>query len=374
MFFISLIIAFICVFPAKYPLRADSSPDKKLFYAVQAMNIKAMKVAFRKGASPNALDEDGWPVFIMAVNTGNKKMTELFISRKVKLNLRDPGGKTALMHAVRNGDSDMAEYLIKHGADVSAADNYGKTVLIYAAISGDVSLVKKVLAEGADRTAKDKDGETALSYAAKLQKGPVVNLLGSIDARPRNLIRFVKEGKKKAVVDLLKKGVDVHTKDKNGKPVMLLAIENNHPFIVEKLIEHGVDSDQPYFKKGSLLDYAFHNGNYAAAEMLLKHGASGNLDKRYNGKTPLMTAIEKKLLSLVSLILKQDFEPDKTDSYGNTALIHAIYKNNKFAVKKLLEKGADPLKRQVDGKNAIDIAREKNMGKIVKMLEKAAED
>ncbi|MFO7735002.1 MAG: ankyrin repeat domain-containing protein [bacterium] len=374
MFFISVLITVICFFPAEPSLQAEPSPDKKLFYAVQAMNFKAAETAFKEGASPDAMDEDGWPVFITAVNTGSKKMAELFISKKVNPNLRDPGGKTALMHAVRNGDRNMAEYLIKYGADVSASDKHGKTVLIYAAINGDLSLVKKILAKGADRTAKDKDGKTALNHAAKLQKGPVVNLLGSIDARPRNLIRYVKEGKKRAVIDLLKKGVDVHTKDKNGKPLMLLAIENNHPFIVEKLIEHGVNPDQPYFKKGSLLDYAFHNENYAAAEMLLKHGASGNMDKRYKGKTPLMTAIEKKLLSLVSLILKQDFDPDKTDSYGNTALIHAIYQNNEFAVKKLLEKRADPLIRQVEGKNAIDIAREKNMKKIVKILEKAAED
>jgi len=84
-----------------------------------------------------------------------------------------------------------------------------------------------------------------------------------------------------------------------------------------------------------------------------------------------MIAITNQNHPLISLLIDKNFNVDATDSFGNTALMFAAERNMYSVVSKLLEKGADPTIRQVEGKTASDIAKSKGYSQISKLLTEA---
>ena len=70
------------------------------------------------------------------------------------------------------------------------------------------------------------------------------------------------------------------------------------------------------------------------------------------------------------LLIKQ-FNPDACDDFGNSVLMYAVKQNLYSVVKKLLELGADPTLRQVDGKTALDIAKSQNNQSLMRILAEA---
>ena len=140
------------------------------------------------------------------------------------------------------------------------------------------------------------------------------------------------------------------------------------------ILENGADPNGKYFKnpKASLFVMAMHNNHLDAALVLLKSGANADFNHKFQGgKTALMLAIEAKKQDLASYLLVKKFNVDATDDFGNTALIYAV-RNDLFSVaKKLLELGADPTLRQVDGKTALDIAKSQNNQSLIRILSEA---
>ena len=84
-----------------------------------------------------------------------------------------------------------------------------------------------------------------------------------------------------------------------------------------------------------------------------------------------MLAIENNNAALINLLVQKDFDPDRTDQFGNTALMYAAERNMYSVADKILQKGGDPTIRQVDGKTAAEIAEKKGNMRIKNLLKKA---
>jgi ankyrin repeat protein len=116
---------------------------------------------------------------------------------------------------------------------------------------------------------------------------------------------------------------------------------------------------------------------------LIKAGA--DLEKRSFGGTPLRIAVHHRDDQLVKLLLEEGANPNAetfsiisklvkrnshTPAYYNTVLHEAVEKEVISIVGALLAAGADPRRKDHEGKTPLEIAREKNHTEILKLLEK----
>ena len=341
--------------------------------AVQAGNVKAASDFFAKGADINFVDEE-WPLFVTAVTSNDVKMAEFFIKNGVNLELKGPDGKTALLHAISLKNAQLVSMLITAGADLKAEDLNKKNALMYAAEANNADLLNKLLKSGFSEKTKSKAGKTALDYAIDARAQETFRILSKKNTLPIDLINAVERGDAASVKTLISEGADVSTKDKNGKAAVVIATEKGYGEVLKLLLENGADPNGKYFKnpKANLFVMAMHNNHSDAALVLLKSGANADFNHKYkDGKTALMAAIESKNQELTTYLLLKKFNVDTADDFGNTALIYAVKYDFFSAAKKLLELGADPTLRQVDGKTALDIAKSENKSSLVRILSEA---
>ncbi len=365
-----LLLFFVILLPMLKTVHGAEDINMLFSAAVQAGNPQKVEKALQQGADVNFIEEE-WPLFITSVTAGDTGVVSVFLKHGVNTELKGPDGKTALMHALALKNSQISNMLIKAGADLEAVDPAGKNIMMYAAEGNDLKVLKMLLDKGFDRNQRSNAGKTALDYAIDARAGDCFRLLSRLDKQPLDFFDAVNNGNESKLRNLIKQGVDVNIRDRDGKPGILIAVEKKHNGIVRILLDNGVDPNGNYFRSGSadLFVFAVHNNNLEAAEHLVRKGINANFNHRYKGgKSALMIAIEQDRLSLINLLLDKKMNFDLTDEFGNTALMYAAQRNMVSTVRKLLEKNADPTIRQVSGKTAEDIAKEKGHAALQRIL------
>ncbi len=368
-----LFLSILLFFLPLATLYGTNDADTLFSIAVQAGNAAKVREALQKGANVNLVEEE-WPLFITSVTAGDVAVVSVFLENGVDTELRGPDGKTALMHSLSLRNNVVTNMLIKAGADITASDPKGKNVMMYAAKGNNVKVLKMLLDKGIDRTLRSSEGKTALDYAVEARAGDCFRMLSQIDKQPMDFFNAIRSGNEKKIRELIREGVPVDIRDKKGKAGIVAAIEKGQNGIVRILLENGADPNESYFKSSDadLFVYAMHLGNFEAAELLLRRGARGNFNHRFKGgKSAMMIAIEKERLVLINLLMNQKFDPDLTDDFGNTALMYAAKRNMITTIRQLLSKNADPTKRQVEGKKASDIAKERGHTALARILQEA---
>ncbi|KAF7155865.1 hypothetical protein CNMCM5623_008745 [Aspergillus felis] len=175
-------------------------------------------------------------------------------------------------------------------------------------------------------------------------------------------------GHEAMVKQLLDKGADIDTRDKNGQTPLLLAAANGYEAAVKQLLEKGADPDSRTYDYGFTPLYLATLGKYeAVVKQLLEQGADPDLEDGY-GQTPLLAAAHNGYEALVKLLLEKGADPDLKDDDGQTALILAAENGYEAVVKLLLEKGADPDLKDNDGQTALILAAENGYEAVVKLL------
>lgn len=174
-------------------------------------------------------------------------------------------------------------------------------------------------------------------------------------------------------------------------PPLAIAAQNGDVDRMEKLIAQGENIHeiigQEMFHAGSpILRYAIDSGCLAAVSLLLEHGADSNgitespliIDdecKRANVRnlSLLSHAVNSHApICIIKELIKYGANVDgKPKILGDwSALMIAAYRGYKEALVLLIEQGAEVFTRnRMDGKHALDYAREMNHTEIVKILE-----
>ncbi|KAH8691836.1 ankyrin repeat-containing domain protein [Talaromyces proteolyticus] len=195
---------------------------------------------------------------------------------------------TPIMTAVRRNYQSIFLLLLERGdVDFTYQDNLGRNVLRHAASTGNVFCVQKLLARNTiDINTQDKLGRTALAIAVKRDT-----------KRHRDVVRMLLE------VD----EIDINRADKNGSTPLHISVRSHNP-IIQLLLSH------PMVKVNQIEN---------------------------NGSTPLMIATHRPddTLTFNTLLHHTDVNMDQQDHRGRTALVHAIYRDNRQAVRALLRKG-----------------------------------
>ncbi len=142
-------------------------------------------------------------------------------------------------------------------------------------------------------------------------------------------------GQLEQVQELLSHDTDVNAKDQDGHTALMLAAFNGHSKIVNLLIDEGADVDM----------------------------------RDAMGQTALLYASTGPFAPTVKILLKAGAEPNAADNNEHfTPLMHAAAEGQLEVVKLLLENGANPALKDIDGDDAQTFARQNGHIEVAELL------
>ena len=200
--------------------------DTQLLTAASRGECRANAGLLKKGANPNARDDEGATALMLAAIPCPANVITQLLDSRAEIEARDSNGQTALMYAIERDPPEGGEYR--------------KT---------QMDVIRVLIARKASTAAKDTDGATLLHYAAR-QRNPAV-------------VRF-----------LLDAGLPVDARDKDGTtPLFTAAAYNEEAQIIEMLLAAGADPNARLNTGMSVLAVAQERGNESAVRLLQARGA-----------------------------------------------------------------------------------------------------
>jgi ankyrin repeat protein len=163
-----------------------------------------------------------------AVERGDAKQTELFLSQGLDPNSTGPNGQTILMAASRLGQLDVVKVLLTRKANPNRQSPQGDTALMLASLGGHLEVVKLLFSSGARL---DTSGWNALHYAAYGGSPEIIRFLvlrgADKNAVAPNwdtpLMLALRNGRADAAKALLEEQPDLGHRGKNGETALALA-------------------------------------------------------------------------------------------------------------------------------------------------------
>lgn len=139
---------------------------------------------------------------------------------------------------------------------------------------------------------------------------------------------------------LLGSGVEVDAKSEEGKPMLFLAVESGSLTAVEVLVAHGADLMIVDAESRGVLHWAAAHNYCGVIDFILEYA------------------------TIHHIMLDSDLE----DYLGNTALHVAAAAGHKESVQKLLEKGADPKKENLEHLTPVKLAQRNGHSAVVRVF------
>lgn len=156
------------------------------------------------------------------------------------------------------------------------------------------------------------------------------------------------------VIGLLQRGFDPNTRDEEGRPGLVIAMQEHSPKAAAALLSHpGVEIDAANRAGESALMMAALKGEIAGARLLLERGARVNRP----GWSPLHYAAAGEEPQLVQLLLEKGADVNAASPNGSTPLMMAAQYGSEESVKYLLSAGADVKRSNQRDLRASDFAR-----------------
>jgi len=189
------------------------------------------------------------------------------------------------------------------------------------------------------------------------------------------LISASEKGDIETVKSLLKKGVYVHTQDKDGRCALVAAAYGNQLEIVDLLIAAGADVNMKDNTLQSAYLISTSEGFVELLKKTLDSGADVNSTDSYNG-TGLIRAADRGHVEIVKELLKTDIRVNHVNRLGWTALLEAIILGDggirhTEVVRMLVAAGADVNLADKEGISPLLHAKNRNFTEIIQILEKA---
>ena len=163
----------------------------------------------------------------------------------------------------------------------------------------------------------------------------------------------IKQDDSRTVESLLKRGFDPNARDPKGVHGLFVAVSEPSPKVAGVLIDWPKTDVEPRTKEDeSPLMIVAHKGDLELARRLVARGAHVNK----TGWTALHYAATNGHLTLIRFLLEQNAYIDAEAPSGTTPLMMAAHYGTPEAVKLLLDEGADPMLKNLQGLTAIDFA------------------
>jgi ankyrin repeat protein len=194
-------------------------------------------------------------------------------------------------------------------------------------------------------------------------------------AEDRALFAATERGDVPGILNLLKQGAGVNTRDGAGRTPVLVATHANQIEAARVLIDAGADVNTKDSIQDSAFLYAGAEGRDEILKMTLAHGADLKSTNRYGG-TALIPAAHHGHPETVRILLATKIDKDHVNKLGWTALLEAVILGDGGAVhtdivRQLVTAGANVNLTDRDGVTPLAHARRRGFTAMVGIMEAA---
>ena len=156
----------------------------------------------------------------------------------------------------------------------------------------------------------------------------------------RDLMFYIKNNNIEGVQKLLNEGVDPNQPIKNKLPLFEAIGRTTNVNMVRLLLKKGADPNLLNKEGYNPLIFAINVNNIGIIKLLLENGADPNLPKR-NALSWALIKNYDSLPEVIRLLIKNKTNPNARDTNNKTALFYAVSSSNVPLVQFLLDNGAD---------------------------------
>ena len=308
---------------------------------------------------PSKSFRTGFTPLMFAASLGNSSVVALLLEHKANVDPNVPQDIRPLFLAAKRGHEDTALRLLQYRPDLALRDTNANNLLHLAAYHGLFLLAKQMTTDNKvfDVDEVNDRGESPLHLAAEGGHEKVVAMLlslgASLELKCDCGARKDRSNSTKTIWQMLP---------------LELAVRNNHTSTALLLLKKGAKWHRDSDTNLTLLHIAAEWGNLLVFKALHEAGMDIN-QATTHGQTPLLLATRKQDIPLVEYILSQD--PDVNCCLKQTLwtpLHVATFGGWSEIAKMLLEHGADPGARTIDGDSTIILAALANQPKVMELL------
>ncbi|MCL2076539.1 MAG: ankyrin repeat domain-containing protein [Betaproteobacteria bacterium] len=203
---------------------------------------------------------------------------------------------------------------------------------------------------------------SAVVFAVSLVSAPLTHASSYDD-----MLKSVKLGDIATVRNLLGRGMDVNTSDREGNTLLMLAARENRTELARLFIRERAKLNARNMHGDSALKIAAYNGSLDIVRELVQAGAEIDTE----GWTPLIYAAFNGHDDIVEFLLQQGAGIDARSESGMTALMAAARGGFLPIVDRLLAAGASVNLHDANGESALDWANKTKNTNIAARLEAA---
>lgn len=248
---------------------------------------------------------------------------------------------TDLIIAIESNQPRAVGAAIARGASANA-EKGGYTVLMIAAMGGKAEIVSMLIRKGADVHRRNRWGATALIFAAE-------------------------KGDKSIVRSLIRAGADVNAKEQDGGTALTAAARAGQVGIVRLLLKEGADiTATEYGRKAWML--AAEEGHTDVVKILIDDAREINERTGPLGYTTLIEAALRGRVETIGYLIKRGADVNATSEFGETALMHAAAGGHIKVVNILLGEGASVNAAKSSGMTPLMYAARRGHTEVVKLL------
>lgn len=321
----AIVLSLLSAFCLAGCTKKNNALDERLFNAITAADVAAVRQAIADGA---------------------------------RLDARNEHGETFLMVAVLNDSVEILDILIDAGAKVPP-----DALVSHVFATENLEIFKRLVDAGADIHAVDGIQSTTLMFAAQFSASP-------------EPVRF-----------LLENGLDANTRDMYGCTALHAAAMKPRPENVALLLEAGADVDavDSYNQTALMILGAWSGVDQATNTAALLAGAGANVNAtNVYGQSILSRMIWNRPPELASFLIQCGADPNGRDTYGNTVLMNLFQwywhdsedETNLRRLQVLLDAGADMCATNRAGDTALMVAlthNETSLEMVARLLDAGAD-
>ncbi|MGG0287716.1 ankyrin repeat domain-containing protein [Peribacillus butanolivorans] len=190
------------------------------------------------------------------------------------------------------------------------------------------------------------------------------------------LIQAAERKETETIKRLIEEGVDINTKDSEGRTATMIATYNNDVETTKVLIKAGADVNIQDNMKNNPFLYAGAEGYVEILKLTIEAGADPAMINRYGGTALIPASEHGHIDAIKELLTKTDIDVNHVNDLGWTALMEAIVLNNggerqQQAIQLLIDHGADVNIPDRNNVTPLHISREKEFKEIEQILLKA---
>ncbi|KAJ3546964.1 hypothetical protein NM208_g1736 [Fusarium decemcellulare] len=324
--------------------------------------VRVMQIIDER-ANINLLDIDGRSALSVAAEHGHKDLVLALVERQADLNMADANGASPLWWASRYGHETVVELLLNQGARINTPDTDRQSPLSVASQHGHLATVKLLLERGANPNSSTGYGKTALMFAVITRQLHMVELLLRFGAATNYVtpqgdtaLSLAEDNGDQELADVIRAAPTYYSTE-SDETTSSGDLSLSDSFLSTSAMDRRYSS--------MLLD-ASANGRLAEMERLIRAGA---YPEGYgDGETPLYMAAAFGQLDAVVALVEHGADPFRRDEQGRTALTAAA-RGGHVSVIKLLHKLGDSLELRVKtGRSPLLEAASKGHNKAVALL------